>query len=332
MMWHSYIRFRFLGKKKQEMAEVSRQKQEWDQEYRRFCCRADVVEKACALWAPENPGALARRYMAHVIQMQGDAAWWKEQGEYLDQPWFIRRYCLEHGLLLWKEAAFPPLPLRLIRPEKECRQWVLLKAERNLMAPDQGRVLLQCSYDQELYGLLKKLHFHAGEQGYEFRVDECSAPLEHRAAELGERLLLAGYGVSVEERALEKRILSGDYTPAHGYWIKETDSPECLRLLYPYDPRLHRYLCMLGARWEKKQMLLPIHCIDRLQDAIRLYDFRLTGEAKRLVAAWNSARESATVYRPRRSRQCLPAQAVDRFREMLGRAPGVLPDLEDRDE
>jgi len=331
-MWRSYIRFRFLGKRKQEKAEISCQNHELEQEYRRFCRIADQVEKSCALWLPEAPGALAGRYMAHVIHHQKNASWWQEQGEYLDQPWFIRRYCLEYGLLPEEEPMPPQLSLRLIRPECECRQWVLLKAERNVTEPDQGVVLVRCSYDRELHGLLKQLHFCARERGYELRVNECSAPLADRAAEMGEKLLQAGYGVSVEEAVLEKRILSGRFAPAHGYWIMETEKPEYLRLIYPYNPRLHRYLCMMGAKWEKKQMLIPISCMDQMQDAIRLYDFRMTKEARRLAEAWEIARESATIYRPRRRRQDDGQRPADRFRDMLKREPGVMPDLEDRDE
>ena len=145
-------------------------------------------------------------------------------------------------------------------------------------------------------------------------------------------LLGNGYGVAVEEKMLEKRILSGKFKPAHGYWIKETERPDYLRLIYPYDRQLHRYLCILGARWEKKQMLLPIACADCMPDIIRLYNFRMTGEAKRRLDLWEKARAEATVFRPRRGKNTAPAAPVDRFREMLKAPPERLADLEDEDE
>ena len=79
-------------------------------------------------------------------------------------------------------------------------------------------------------------------------------------------------------------------------------------------------------------MLLPIACADCMPDIIRLYNFRMTGEAKRRLDLWEKARAEATVFRPRRGKNTAPAAPVDRFREMLKAPPERLADLEDEDE
>ena len=329
-LWRGYICCRLWERKKRRAEPAREEKRELLQAQRRFCCQMEQVEKACAFWEEEKPGTLAGQYMAHVLSHQKQKEWWAENGEFLDQPWFIRRYCLDYHLAD-STAAFqpPPLPLHLIRPEKTLRGWIAIKMDRNPEAPQTGRILAECAYEKETWDCLKKLHFSRTHQGYCCFIDECFSPIEERAAEYAAALLRQGYGVAVAEEKLKQRVLAGHFRPAHGHWIRETEHPELLQLIYPYDKTLHRYLCLLGARWENKRMLLPIHCAERLPDIIRLYGFRLTTEARRRLDVWEAAQAKAVVYRPRRKRQEAPASSRDLFLEMLKDPPRLLPDLED---
>ncbi len=291
-----------------------------------FTARFDEVAASCAqfgcdaLWAAD--------YMSHVLSNQSEAAWWQENAPSLTKPWFIWRYGAEHGLLEAEET--PRKAPIILQPEgRERIGHAEIFIERAVRHSDQGRILICCAPETDV---LRPLGYAEREGRYARRVDECAGGIMSRAAEAGEALLAAGYTLTLEEDAVRRLILSGDYEKEKRYWIRETERSDVLRLTYPRDSALHRYICMAGGRWNGKYVEMPIIYADRLEDLIRLYGFSMTEEAARRIETWHQALSTATVYRPRVRRRDDQPNPRDMFKQMLARDIVVPDDLKDEDD
>ncbi len=296
---------------------------------RRFCLGYRAIHSACGLLVTDG-GALARAYMRHVLAQQG-MPWWQAHASDAAQPWFIWQYACENGLVSPCEPGEGRLNVKLILPAENAQaKIVLLQVERNAAQPEQGLVHLHCAADDLTQAQARALRCRYIPGGYVRRVDECGAPILDRAVELGIALLGQGIGVCVQEEGLHDRLLQEDFVPEHLHWVRAAQAPEWLWLTYPYDAALHGYLLKMGGRWTGKQLLLPVTASDRLQDIVRLYDFRLTRGAQQRLALWEEARSSATVFSPRRARNAPPQPGtMDRFRQMLEAQADIPADLRD---
>lgn len=290
-----------------------------------FIRRSGAVAKACIEAGGDE--ALAMAYVQSVLH-RTDKDWWHENGHVLCESWFIWQYCVSNGLIEAGEEMLCTPPV-VLKPEgiNVVGQAQIL-VERQVHHPRQGRIQICCVPPASL---LEQLGYAQREGIYVRRVDECAGSIDHRAAEAGDALLAAGYMLTMEDEALKTRIMSGDYEREKRCWIRETDRADMLRLTYPRDAALHRYVCMAGGRWNGKYVEMPIVYADRLDDLIRLYGFSVTEEAARRIEAWRRALRTATVYRPRKKRQEAVTKPEDMFKQMMLRKTEIPPDLLDED-
>lgn len=291
-----------------------------------FIGRFPAVQEACALMR-DDARSLAAAYAAHILKTQTDSAWWRENARFMAEPWFIWRYGVQNGLLEESVDAPTVAPV-VMRSGREIGQAQIF-VERSMKRCDEGRILICCDPETDV---LRALGYAARDGRYARRADECAGGVMQRAAEAGETLLNAGYTLTLSDETLRDMIAAGDFEPERRRWVRAAGRPDILRLTYPYDPTLHRYVCMAGGRWNGRCVELPISRADRLDDLIRLYGFNVTEEAEKRIATWKSALETAQIYRPRkRPRGDLP-QPEDMFRKMLAREMEVPRDLMDDDD
>ncbi len=291
-----------------------------------FIRRFPAVEEACALFQ-DDAQALAAAYAAHVLKTQTNPAWWRENARRLSEAWFIWRYAVQNGLVEDKADEPTAAPV-VMKSEREVGQAQIF-IERSARRCDEGRILICCAPETDV---LRALGYAAREGRYARRVDECAGGVLQRAAEAGEALLAAGYTLTVPDETLRDMIAAGDYAPERRHWVRAAGRPDVLRLTYPHDSTLHRYVCMAGGRWNGRYVELPISRADRLDDLIRLYGFNVTEEAEKRIAAWKRALETAQVYRPRKRPQRELPRPEDMFRKLLSRETEVPRDLMDDDE
>ena len=301
---------------------------------RRFYIRYFLILDSCRQLhscLPTDPALFAQAYMSHIFRSEYDEAWWIDHSDYLTQPWFIWQYMCSHGM------AEPPKlsdeqPFLVIRPEKEAAgECLKIEIKRNPQNPQQGLLYAYGAADENMDRVMRRSRCKRIPGGYVRKVDECAAPIEDRAVQICLSLLENGCSAGLAEKKLYDRILNEDYEPEHRYWIRAAAVPEWLQLVYPYDVQLHRYLLQMGGRWTGREMLVHVAAADRMQDIVRLYDFRMTAAAERLIRLWNQALDQATVYRPRRNKAEPPQpSAMDRFRELMKQEVEIPEDLIDQ--
>lgn len=303
-----------------------------------FATQYPKVLSACRLLTGQGeiaPEHLARQYMSRVLR-ETDAAWWAENRVYLTDAWFVYEYACSNGLLTRREQqAQGDLNLFVIRPEHPSHpECVYLRALRRPAKTDCGKVVLRyVPDDTAFFKLIQRMGFESQKGRSVQTVGEAEAPIEDRVVEIAVELLQNGYPVCVNEPALHRRILAGEYEPMHRYWVVEGASIDLLELKYPWDKQLHEYVYRAGARWDGKKVEISICHSHMLDDVLRLYGFRVTAEAQRRMDAWREVRQNAAIYRPRRRKENISAQPLlDQFRQMLKERPQIIEDLYENDE
>lgn len=289
--------------------------------------RQGEIARAVGLVAGDAQRArrLARLYLAALWERECDAAWWRENAEYVAQPWFVQAYASAQG---WLAAPEPPqVEYYALRPEGEARGGALMRVEREAGAPAQGEISIEA--DNLPGELVRSLALRRGDCGaYARSVGEAQGDILERAVETGAALLEAGYTVTVCERALRDRIAQGSFEPMHEYWITEAERPDALYISYPWDARLHGYVRDAGGRWNGQRMEIAVSRADALEELALRYGFRFTKEARRRLDAWREAVRRATIYR--KSRKKPDASALrDEFIDLLSRPIRVPEDLKD---
>lgn len=280
------------------------------------------------------PQRLALRYMASILEQEEEEEnWWRENGVYLTQPWFIYEFCRRQHLL--SAAALPPRPpLMILRPPgKENAPILFLRLERALHTPREGALFLEGPLEKEQEEMLREAGFQEKEGQWRREIDECAGPILDRGAEIGARLLEAGAALEIGEERLKEKILAHDFETEHRYWVIASPQENELLLRYPYDLSLNRYVRLAGGRWNGREMCFPIRAANRLEEIIQLYPFRCTQAAQQRLDAWQRALAQATIYRQRPWKQRYPTAAPeDMFHSLLKSERPVLDDLIDCDE
>lgn len=298
-----------------------------------FATRYREVRGACALLeqsAHVSSLRLGAAYMNQVLSGENDPAWWRENGEDADKPWFIWTYGVEHGLIAPPVPCAAPPEWHVIRPEgQEKADFARITLHRRTDNAAEGRVRMAYSRaDKPFRQWLYARGYRWSQIGYEREIDEMSAPIEDRAVELCTQLLQRGCGVCVEESRLERRILEARFEPEHLRWVYAAPQQDRLFLKYPHDPVLHGYVRRAGGRWDGAHMQISVCDADRLEELIRLYGFRATREARHRLDLWQKAVLSATIFRQRNGKT-RPASAPpeDRFRMLLDQEAIIPEDL-----
>lgn len=312
------------------VSELEKMRSEFATQYR------DVLAACDALKTSSDPAALARDYLSLILNRENEIDWWRENGPYLTQPWFIWEYAVARGLIqsASEQAHETAWPLRVLKPEgcTKCKI-VQLQLTRQISAPEHGRIrLFSIGDDERLTALFVSMGFRTKDGVCARTIDSLSAPIADRAAELAVTLLENGYGVCVEEPLLESKILLRDFSPEQKYWVLAAPSPDKFKLVYPRNPRLHQYVCMAGGRWNGTYVEFPVCNADRLEELMRLYGFQADAEANHRLELWRQALEQATVYRRRGGKTRETVVPEDVFQALLKQNPPILEDLLEDDE
>lgn len=271
-------------------------------------CRIQIIENCdiLSLLTDKMDGKmLAEWYLEHLSRKQRRASWWIEHRDELTKAWFIGEYIQKYLLvppscetletekaLVWNESLLcPENPLHLGAVE------LVMEADADF--PEHGVCLLRYERNASLSLLARQMDmvWRPEKNAYCRRIEGVSAPLLDRCAEIGSRLLQAGFCVLPLDARVHSAICSGKFSWEYRRWILPGSEPTRLRLVFPHDKELYRRVCSLGAFWNGRQIEVGIWHTDALYDLARLYGFQISPEASIQMERWEELRlHGKTVY------------------------------------
>jgi superfamily II DNA or RNA helicase len=115
-------------------------------------------------------------------------------------------------------------------------------------------------------------------------IGRLAGGVRDRAAELGHRLLAAGFPVEFPDEDLRDRAVDADYEPECRRWIKRQEDE--FVVWWGYGENVYQEARRItGSRYEGDGVVyVPVDSFEEVVDFAEMHHFRLTPEAKRLLA------------------------------------------------
>ena len=149
-----------------------------------------------------------------------------------------------------------------------------------------------------------------------------------RAAEIANKLLLAGYQVTVPE-SIRQAAVSGSYEPRCTRWVsKYTDDDDHVYVSWDRDDDMYYHAKEItGAKWfSRRGMRVPTSSADEIEDFAQLYGFRITDGAKEAIAEY---RKSVTIVAPESGATAEKKDGQEDLDGILQSSREVIEDLKD---
>jgi len=251
----------------------------------------------------EIMGVLSAREFAlmlfeRILARETSAKWWIENARSIT-PYEIANWIAREYALYKAEQEQPPQEIKqqaldemILRPEKQSASLIAeIRIKDDIVTtkyPEKSEAFRE---------IVKKLGFTWADGQWQRKTNfRTGAPLD-RAAELGVKLLAAGFPVRVFSDELQQKILAGDYEPECKRWVtKHTKTGKFLIDWERPDDFFDEAKKLPGARWERGVgMLVPKEAFREVLDFANRYQFQLSPGAQELVEEAQKAYEAAMV-------------------------------------
>lgn len=152
--------------------------------------------------------------------------------------------------------------------------------------------------------LVKKLDYRWSDYDFcwERKLDDLSGNLVDRAAELGRKLLLADFCVTVNDMMVQKLAMSGEFESECRRWIRAiTNGPykNWFSIFWRYRGNEKVYDLarkVTGSKYKKPSVIVPPEHFDQVLDFAEIHKFQFSEAAKRLLEKAEAMRDGALVF------------------------------------
>ena len=155
---------------------------------------------------------------------------------------------------------------------------------------DGETVLALYGKNDAFMGIVKEMGFSWG-SGWTIRAGECTGAANDIAAELGSRLLNAGFSVRFDSQALLDAAVRGEYAPMCHRWIRHRSGGFYISRGRG-DDHYQAAKSLPGAKYDRPGVLVPDRSWDALEDFARRYGYRFTAKAQETLEALSGAAQT----------------------------------------
>lgn len=196
-----------------------------------------------------------------------------------------------------------------------------------------AEVSVKYERDEDFNAVVKGLGYKwdADRRVWAKAISETTGAAAERAAELGNKLLNAGFAVRIADAATRTAAINADYAPEHLRWITlyTGDGPHkgwlCVRLVRG-DDLYDAAKKIKGSQYVKPNVAVPVNRWAEALDFADCYDYRISAVAQ---AAIDAERASIVTVAPAAAK--VKAYDERRPEDIMSGAAGVLEDLADDD-
>jgi hypothetical protein len=177
--------------------------------------------------------------------------------------------------------------------------------------------------------LVKSLGYTWGD-GYWYRkITKFNGPADDRAAELGNKLLNAGFPITVTDNIIRQNAVSGNYQPEQKRWIMcrlEGTYKNWFAITWSgRDENLYKVARKLpGSKWDNSSVVVKVNYWQEVQDFAELYGFKFSDMA--LDAIETHRNIEVTKVKPAESKEEIQN---DGLKDILNSGDDILDDLKD---
>ena len=163
-------------------------------------------------------------------------------------------------------------------------------------------------------------------------MDRFSGYLVDRVAELGNKLLVAGFAVSIIDLEQRRRAVAAEYAPECRRWVKLYTGEEHtgdLCVCWDREDDLFSTIHKIhGSHWYCGAMAVPIASWNEVLDMAEMLGFQISDMAQEAINTYRNHLNPAVSVSPAPE----PVQQPDKLSAILNSSPDVLSDLKDEEQ
>lgn len=192
----------------------------------------------------------------------------------------------------------------------------------------QDRVKVQFEKNEEFRKIAKSLGYTWNGSEWEKRISETTGSAEDRAAELGNKLLNAGFPICIFDEEVRQKAIEGDFEPECHRWIYHQKNTKKFAIRWQgwNDTLYKRAKSLPGARWDSGHMLVGVEHHEIVEEFAELYSFKFTEAAQKLIEQYKEQMKDVEVVTPIKVEEKFEK---DGLKEILESEATVLDDLKD---
>jgi hypothetical protein len=182
--------------------------------------------------------------------------------------------------------------------------------------------------NEEFRSIVKSLGYKWDDRWVK-KITETTGTVEERAAELGNKLLNAGFPICIFDENIRERAVNGTYKPECKRWIYHRKDTNYLAINWTDRSDIYEKVRSLpGSKWDNPSVLVRVEHFEEIEDFASLYGFRFTKAAQNLIEQQKERLEKAVVVKPTKSKE---HDRKDGLSDILQSSDDVLPDLIEED-
>ncbi len=181
--------------------------------------------------------------------------------------------------------------------------------------------------------LVKKIGYEWG-NGYWFRkITKFNGPAADRAAELGNKLLNAGFPILITDSIIREKAINGNYNPEQKRWITVRSQGEYSGWIAIWweddDQKIYNIARKLpSSKWSKPSVVVRVNHYQEVEEFADLYGFKLADSAQKAIEDFKENLKKVSVVNPAKVNE---ESAPDGLKEILNSSDEVLDDLREDD-
>lgn len=181
--------------------------------------------------------------------------------------------------------------------------------------------------NEEFIRIMKSLSFSWSGSRWERRINQFSGFAKDRIAEVGNRLLQAGFSISILDEEIRNTAVNGEFKPECKRWVKWNDTYH-LALCFERNDRLYQAGKKIpSARYRSGTLYVNVSHWEEVQEYAKAFGFQFSQKALEEIEKYKSEMEKVKKVTP-----VIPVQEdVDNLKEILNSSQTVLEDLVDED-
>lgn len=193
-----------------------------------------------------------------------------------------------------------------------------------------GKVAAIFEKDDRFMRIVKELNYSWSGQAWERRIGLTTGSAVDRAAELGNKLLNAGFPIILIDNEAREKAINGTYEPQCKRWIAKRTKGEYAGWfsigwtdgsdLYDMARRLP------GSRYDRPNVMVKPEHYEEVEDFANMYGFRLSPGTVELIESAKAAKDAALKVNPAK---VVDPEAKDGLKEILNSGSDILDDLKD---
>ena len=186
-----------------------------------------------------------------------------------------------------------------------------------------------CEYEknEEFRTLVKSLGYKWNNQ-WERTITETNGPIEDRIAELGNKLLNAGFAVCIHSKELREKAGKADYEPECTRWIKLVEESFYITWSEHSDSLYAAAKKLPGAKWHNRGMWVKLSYYSEVEDFAEQLGFKFTTKALRYKEDYKQQFNNTEIVIPEKSKQ---KQEKNGLQDILNSSTDILDDLKECD-